>query len=117
MITSTHDLLKNFFWRYADMHITKRELHFLRNHCVKNSAYVDFLTHHGHLLRHPTTDVVNLSTILSQLSEADMVGLLQFFSVRSGTPTLITNFDELQDAIGDDPTMFYTFVVSMYYYL
>lgn len=99
------------------MHITKRELHFLRNHCVKNSAYVDFLTHHGHLLRHPTTDVVNLSTILSQLSEADMVGLLQFFSVRARTPSVITSFDELRGAIGDDPTLFYTFVVCMYYYL
>ena len=99
------------------MHITKRELHFLRSHCVKNSAYVDFLTHHGHLLRHPTTDVVNLSTILSQLSEADMVGLLQFFSVRARTPSVITSFQELQGAIGDDPTLFYTFVVCMYYYL
>ena len=99
------------------MHITKRELHFLRSHCVKNSAYVDFLTHHGHLLRHPTTDVVNLSTILSQLSEADMVGLLQFFSVRARTPAVITGFQELRSAIGDDPTLFYTFVVCMYYYL
>ena len=99
------------------MHITKRELHFLRSHCVKNSAYVDFLTHHGHLLRHPTTDVVNLSTILSQLSEADMVGLLQFFSVRARTPAVITGFQELRSAIGDDPTLFYTFVICMYYYL
>lgn len=99
------------------MHITKHELNFLRDHSDNNPRYIDFLEHHGHLLRNPSTDVVNLSTILSQLSDNDMQGLLLYFSTRSHLPIRVANFDQLQRAVEADPTLFYTFVICMYYYL
>lgn len=117
MITSTHDLLKHFFWRYADMHITKHELHFLRDHSVKNPDYVRFLEKHSHMLRHPPSDVVNLSTVMSQLSDHDMRGLLQLFSIRAATPVVVESFDELARVVDEHEPHFYTFVVCMYYYL
>ena len=116
--------MKNYYWRYVDMHINKYELEFLQLRTVQDPGCKQFLSRYKHLLATPQADVENLCSVLSHITDHDLRTFMNFFVIRVKTIREDTDmglmplktYDDLERYIGGEADLFNLFVVSLYYY-
>ena len=124
MLLSTSEFVKNYYWRYVDMHINRYELEFLQSRTVQDSSCRRFLNRYRHMLSNPDSDIENLCSVLSHIKDGDLRTFLKFFVVRirmiredSGSEMrILRDYEDLQQYIEEDEELINFFVVSLYYY-
>jgi uncharacterized protein YbgA (DUF1722 family) len=128
MLSSTGEFVKNYYWRYVDMHINKYELEFLQSRTLQDPGCKRFLSRYKHLLATPQADVDNLCSVLSHINDHDLRTFMKFFLIRvktiredanTGTGTdlmSLQTYEDLERYIDDQADLFNLFVVSLYYY-
>lgn len=124
MLLSTNEFVKNYYWRYVDMHINRYELEFLQSRTVQDSSCRRFLNRYRHMLSNPDIDIENLSSVLSHIKDSDLQTFLKFFVIRirmikedsTSEMRLLRDYEDLEKYIAEDEELFNFFVVSLYYY-
>jgi hypothetical protein len=124
MLLSTNEFVKNYYWRYVDMHINRYELEFLQSRTVQDSSCRRFLNRYRHMLSNPEIDIENLCSVLSHINDSDLRTFLKFFVIRirmikedsTSEMRLLRDYEDLQRYIEEDEELFNFFVVSLYYY-
>tara|TARA_Y100000389_G_scaffold186685_1_gene207312 strand:+ start:7656 stop:8021 length:366 start_codon:yes stop_codon:yes gene_type:complete len=120
MLTSSDELLKNYFWKYVDINVNIEESNYLKSIIYQNSEWIDFFTKYQRYFKN-TNEVINFSIIVSQLEDTDYKRFIKFYlrnckRILNSNDNIIENIHDLQRFIADDETKFKLFIVCLYYY-